>query len=197
MSDTDNRSQKRKFLAGGKFYHVNKSKCIDARVHVNNNVDSLPTVDCAPVLKALNSISASSASAQSSFLPAPIPIYEKESDIFDLTVDDADTLRAGDYLHFRKSFADNMRTLQIRKIVKYTKVVEDTKRDESEGHATRYEVEWKVYFNSPPNDEQYVTTLWEKGRRFQKVGTMQYVPLFRYKFVHCIERNSWDITWEE
>ena len=116
------------------------------------------------------------------------PNYETESDVFDLAMDDADTLRAGEFLHFRRSFKGYMRTLQIRKIVKYNMVVEeDTKL-----------VLWKVYFNSPPDDEQYVTTLLARGgRRFQKVGTMQYAPLFRYNFVHCIERNSWDITWEE
>jgi hypothetical protein len=126
------------------------------------------------------------------------PVIER--DVIDLTVDDADTLRAGDYLHFRKSFKDYMRTLRIRRIVKYTMVVEDRsgKAAVLEDQATMYEVVWKVFFDSPPDDEQYVTTLLERGgRRFQKVGTKQYVPLLQYNFVHCTEQNSWDITWEE
>jgi hypothetical protein len=283
--------QKRKFLAGGKFYHVNmnKKKCLDAddvvflaessprssRSSLSPAV-SVPPEEPAPIAPttistssiesfsssiasyraSTNSSSASSrldlspvpnaalnyvketyffdltvdnaetsssslvsspkASTATSLSPAPnsnavsdiieSPISSAtikpvvESDIFDLTVEDADTLKAGDYLHFRKSFKNTMRTLRIRRIVKYTMVVEDRRNvsDVLEDQATIYEVVWKVYFDSPPDDEQYVTTLLERGgRRFQKVGTKQYVPLFRYNFVHCIARNSWDVTWEK
>ena len=263
---TTGSEQKRKFLSGGKFYHVNISK---KRCPASGEVVSPAPIALAPIVLAsasasLNpplyepaapvksttvcglsaSTSASSAPSRLGLSPAlnsnapiidltaddaeitssscapvlkaptvtslsPVPNSKAspnssatviERDVIDLTVDDADTLKAGDYLHFRKSFKDFKRTLRIRRIVKYTMVVEDrtSKAAVLEDQATMYEVVWKMFFDSPPDDEQYVTTLLERGgRRFQKVGTKHYVQLFQYNFVPCAEQNSWDITWEE
>ena len=92
-----------------------------------------------------------------------------EKDVIDLSVDGADTLQKGDFLRFKKSSHDHgVIQLQIGKIEKLN------------------EIEWKVYFDAGPEDEKFVTTLCEtQGRRFQKVGTWNYVNLNKYNFVPC------------
>ena len=212
ISDTAIRRQQSKHFGAGKWRHVNKAKGSGSPTIIKPSQAQAKSPSPARVTTTSNSMSThttlttaaanntqivadltdSSASASASAPTHSIQLeseLESDVDVFDLTVDGADTLQAGDTLYFRRSFHSYMRPLTITRIVKYTMLYEPfgTNRDQ------KCEIEHIVYFDNP-QDEKWVTTRLETspGRRFQKVGTVHNVPLSMYNFVACEERHSWD-----